>query len=78
MMFEFATSNRIIFGNGALKRIQEIAPEFGKTPLIVGGCGSVPMDGLLASLDGSGIKYGIFRIEKEPYVRKILAGLKLA
>mgnify|MGYP001090198003 CR=1 FL=1 len=78
MMFEFATSNRIIFGNGALKRVQEIAPEFGKTTLIVGGCGSVPMDGLLAILDGSRIKYEIFRIEKEPCVRKIQAGLKLA
>lgn len=77
-MFEFATSNRIIFGKGSLSRVQEIAPDFGKNALIIGGSGSVPLDGLLAILDGIKIKYKIFRVEKEPNVSKIQTGLELA
>jgi alcohol dehydrogenase class IV len=78
MMFEFATANRIIFGNGTLNKVGEIAPGFGKRALVIGGSGSVPMEDLLGILEQKAIKYNIFRVGKEPDVPTIIAGLDLA
>lgn len=77
-MFEFVTSNRIIFGNGALDKVREIVPSFGEKALVVGGSGSVPLDILLTILEESGVKYEIFRVGKEPNVPTVQEGLKLA
>ena len=77
MMFEFATANQIIFGNGTLNKVGEIAPGFGKRALVIGGSGSVPMEDLLGILEQKSIKYNIFRVGKEPDVPTIIAGLDL-
>jgi alcohol dehydrogenase class IV len=78
MLFEFATANQIIFGNGTLSKVGEIAFGFGNRALVVGGSGSVPMGDLLSILEQKAIKYKIFRVGKEPDVPTILAGLELA
>lgn len=73
--FEFATPNRIIFGAGTLAHVGEIASEFGKQALIVTGSGSVPLDGLWRGLNSAGINCDVFRVETEPDIATVMAGL---
>jgi len=75
MNFEFASPNRIIFGEGSLSKVSEIAPGFGRKALIVTGKGSVPMDTLLACLDSVGVGCEVFRVGREPDVPLIQAGV---
>ena len=75
MSFEFASPNRIIFGEGSLSKVSEIAPEFGRKALIVTGKGSVPLDNLLSYLDSAGVGWEVFRISREPDVPLIQAGV---
>jgi len=75
MNFEFASPNRIIFGEGSLSKVSEIAPGFGRKALIVTGKGSVPMDTLLACLDSEGVGSQVFRVGREPDVPLIQAGV---
>ncbi len=75
MTFEFASPSRIIFGEGSLSKVSEIAPGFGRKALIVTGKGSVPMDTLLACLDSVGVAWEIFRVGREPDVPLIQAGV---
>jgi alcohol dehydrogenase class IV len=78
MRFEFATADRIVFGNGMLKALGDIAPEFGRHALIVTGGGSVPLDDLVSILESSGIKWEIFRVGHEPDVPTVQAGIAQA
>jgi alcohol dehydrogenase class IV len=76
--FEFITSDRIIFGNGSLEKIKNIAPEFGDKALLVCGSGSVPMEKLLAFLQEVGVSSVVFRVEQEPDIPTIKSGLTMA
>jgi len=78
MRFEFATSGRILFGNGTLQVLSEIAPQLGRNALIVAGGGSVPIKDLSAVLESSGVNWEIFRVEHEPDVPTIQAGIAQA
>ena len=78
MVFEFATAGRIIFGNGSLKKVGEIAPGFGRKTLVVSGSGSVPLEPLLAVLEAAGVEPEIFRVGHEPDIPTIERGLALA
>lgn len=78
MMFEFATSGRIIFGNGSLDKVGEIAHGFGNKGLVVTGSGSVPLTPLLDVLVGAGVAVEIFRVGHEPDIPTIENGLALA
>lgn len=78
MLFEFATANRIIFGEGSLAKVGRIASEFGYQALIVTGSGAVPVDDLISTLEAVGVEGELFRVESEPDIPKIMAGLKLA
>lgn len=75
MYFEFASANRIIFGEGSLSKTSEIAPELGHKALIVTGKGSVPLESLISHLDSAGLLWEVFRVGKEPDIPIILAGL---
>lgn len=75
MIFEFATSDRVIFGNGTLKKLSEIALDFGRNALIVTGGGSVPLGELCAILEASAVGWEIFRVGHEPDVPTIQAGI---
>lgn len=77
MTFEFATSNRIIFGTGALTKLASAAPQLGHHALIVSGSGSVSLDPLLDVLKHAGIESDIFRIGKEPDIPTVEAGVRL-
>jgi len=76
--FEFSTSDRIIFGNGALSKVASIAPNFGKRALIVCGSGSVPLDNLFQFLNDAGVAGEIFRVVDEPNLPLIREGLEKA
>jgi alcohol dehydrogenase class IV len=78
MGFEFATANRIIFGNGALKQVGEVASGFGVRAFIVAGSGSVPLDLLFAALESAGITGGLFRVDQEPDISTIITGVEQA
>jgi len=78
MRFEFATANRIIFGNGALKELGNIAPRFGCRGFIVTGSGSVPINDLIEILESSDVAWEIFRMGHEPDVPTIQAGIAQA
>ena len=74
--FEFSTSDRIIFGNGSLSRVAALAPNFGKRALIVCGSGSVSLENLFKFLNDAGVPGEIFRVEDEPDLTVIKAGLE--
>lgn len=75
MEFEFVTSNKIIFGNGTLSRVEKIVPELGRKVLIVTGGGSVSMEGLCKLLKTAGVDWEVFRVGREPDVSIINAGV---
>ena len=75
--FEFATASRIIFGEGKLREIATIAPEFGKRALVV--CGAVERAlPLFALLDEAKIAYTTYSVRGEPTLELIKAGVDLA
>jgi len=76
--FEYASPNRIFFGEGMLSKAGAVSSEFGKRALIVTGSGSVPLDGLLQNLESAGISGLVFRVESEPDVHTIYAGAERA
>lgn len=78
VVFEFATSNRIIFGIGAVEKIPSFVKDFGNRALLVCGGGSVPIDRISGFLDDSGVSYEVFRVEDEPDIEVIESGISLA
>lgn len=78
MGFEYASPNRIIFGEGTLSTAGAVSSEFGERGLIVTGSGSVPLDELLQYLEGAGIKSVVFRVKTEPDVQTVIDGLEQA
>jgi len=78
MNFEFSTSKQIIFGEGSLNKVKYLAPEFGNKPLIITGSGSVPLTPLLDLLSEAEVPAEIFRVQHEPNVSMIRAGLRQA
>jgi alcohol dehydrogenase class IV len=78
MRFDFATSDRIIFGEGTLSEVGDIAADLGGKALIVTGSGSVPIKGLQSALEQSGIDIAVFRVEAEPDIPTVQAAIRLA
>jgi alcohol dehydrogenase class IV len=78
MQFEFATSGRIIFGDGALQRVGELLGDFGSRLLVVGGKDAGRSKPLTEQLDKLGIELTEFRVAGEPTVDLIDRGVRLA
>ncbi len=76
--FEFITSDRIVFGIGAVEKTRSIAKKFGNHALLVFGGGSVPLEKIATLLDDAGISYTLFQVEKEPEVQTVQSGLSSA
>ncbi|HVU14991.1 MAG TPA: iron-containing alcohol dehydrogenase, partial [Phototrophicaceae bacterium] len=75
--FEFATATRIIFGEGKLKEIASIAPEFGQRALVV--CGNVERaKPLFDLLDQAKIEHAAFTVKGEPSIEMVQAGSQQA
>jgi len=76
--FEFVSSERIVFGNGSIAKVKESAKAFGRKALLICGSGSVPMNKLVSLLREGDIVFEIFRVEGEPDISTIEAGLSKA
>ena len=78
MAFEFATAQRIIFGDGVAEQAGALAAALGRNALVVTGSSRRHVDPLLASLAAAGVASSIFPVGGEPDVATIAAGVAAA
>src|SRR5690606_22584322 len=78
MAFEFATAQRIIFGDGVAEQAGALAAALGRNALVVTGISRRHADPLLASLAAAGVAGSIFPVGGEPDVATIAAGAAAA
>ncbi len=76
--FEFATAQRIIFGEGKLREMLTIAPEFGSRALVVVGGNAERAQPLFDLLDEAKVAYTAFSVMKEPDIALIERGVAAA
>ena len=74
MRFEFATAQRILFGQGAIADLPAIALVFGKRVMVVTGKDRIRRAGLLADLEAKGLNCTIFGVPGEPTVDLVRTG----
>jgi alcohol dehydrogenase class IV len=78
MKFDFATANRILFGEQTFEQAGQIAFEFGKRALVVTG-GSVERAGrLVEKLEAEGMTVSTFAVPGEPTVQLAKEGIAAA
>jgi len=78
MKFEFATSARILFGNGCLANVPDIAKSFGNRALVVTGINRDMVNPFLNGLTRMDIGFEVLSIDREPTITDIEAGLSIA
>lgn len=78
MRFEFATSGRILFGAGTIIEVPAAARQMGDRALLVTGQNADRSAGLTASLKGAGVESVALRVQGEPTVAAVTAGVELA
>lgn len=83
MQYIFYSPTRIIFGEGALKRVGEEARKFGNRALVVTGRSSSKksgsLDGVIDSLTSHNLQAEIFnRVESDPSIETVEEGTKFA
>jgi len=78
MRFDFATANRILFGEGVLEQVGSLAAELGRYALVVSGYKSVDIDRLAALLKDSGLGCVRFPVSGEPTVQVVEEAVKTA
>lgn len=78
MRFEFATAQRIIFGNGVLKEAGGIAKELGTRAIVVTGLNPERSQPLLELLDAQGMPALLVPVLREPSVATVQAGVASA
>jgi alcohol dehydrogenase class IV len=75
--FEFATATRIIFGVGAFNNVGALAAELGRRVLVVSGLEIERSQALLKTLAEKAITPTLFRVNGEPDLATIQAGVDL-
>ncbi|HYO89796.1 MAG TPA: iron-containing alcohol dehydrogenase [Candidatus Limnocylindrales bacterium] len=78
MRFDFTTSGRISFGDGAIKEVGKVAAGFGTRALVVTRSNGARTDDLLALLTDAGLAVEVFNLDGEPTVEDATAGVVLA
>jgi alcohol dehydrogenase class IV len=78
MKFEFATAQRILFGEGALAEIGAATRSFGARALVVTGANPQRAERLLALLTAANVQPTIFSVANEPTVADAVAGMAAA
>lgn len=78
MRFEFATAQRILFGEGAIQDIGALAGAFGRRALVVTGSHPDRAHALLDLLDGAQVRATAFSVAGEPTIADVVAGVKAA
>ncbi len=77
MRFEFATSARIIFGEGTLGEAGPLAAEMGTRILVVTGSDPQRAQGLLDSLKEAGLPHSVFSVPREPTIPLVEEGVEV-
>src|SRR4051812_37484531 len=77
-MFEFATATRIIFGAGAIRKIGEIAKNYGQRALVVTGKNQSRANRLRTELEKAGVGSALFSVSGEPSIATVEQGVKHA
>ena len=75
MIFEFATSQRILFGPGTLRQAAPLARELGSRALVVTSGDSSRAAALLSALDDQGLAHVIFPVTVEPTLATVRQGV---
>jgi alcohol dehydrogenase class IV len=78
MRFEFATATRIIFGQGVLAEIEQVAHSMGRRILVVTGSSLERAQHLLDMFAAQKMETSLFQVEGEPTTRMIAQGLQVA
>jgi alcohol dehydrogenase class IV len=78
MRFEFATTNRILFGLGTLREVAPAAKEMGRRALVITGRSPDRAQPLLESLIKAGLAHAVFSIAGEPTTDSVVAGVETA
>lgn len=78
MQFEFTTAGQILFGVGMLRRVPEVAKEYGKRALLVTGQRRAQTDELIDLLMSDGVAVEQFGITHEPTLDDLQAGVQQA
>lgn len=74
MRFEFATSNRIVFGAGTLPEVATVAASLGRRALIVTGRDQDRVSKLLELLSSKDVHPTLFAIQSEPTIDEVQRG----
>ncbi len=78
MQFEFATSNRIIFGQGTLSEVPPMALTLGTKAFIVTGHSLERVTPVLTQLERHGPAYVCFQVSGEPSIDLVAEAVELA
>jgi alcohol dehydrogenase class IV len=78
MSFEFATATRVIFGNGGLSKLGDLAGEFGRCVFLAGGTSMERMRPALELLTARGLQAVVFQVPGEPSLDLVRAGVDQA
>ena len=78
MRFEFATSNRIIFGEGAVSELALVASNLGRRALFVTGTSGDRPAAHVAALVAAGLIADVLPVTGEPTVSMVQEGLRFA
>lgn len=78
MKFEFATSQRILFGTGIVKDLGKLAGSLGRRALLVCGSGNAPFQSALESLNQAGLAVSQYPVLSEPDLAAVQNGLNFA
>jgi len=78
MTFEFATAQRIVFGDGVAEQAGVVAATLGHNALIVAGSNRRHIEPLQASLAAAGVANALFTVGGEPDVATVAQGVVVA
>jgi alcohol dehydrogenase class IV len=78
MRFEFATTTRILCGEGVVRDVVPVARQLGTRALVVTGQSEERSAALCAELAAAGVSYHIFSVNGEPAVENIQLGAEIA
>ena len=78
MHFEFATAGRIIFGQGKVGEVGQLAVQMGKHALVITGSHVERAAGLIQVLEDKGMRVTTFQVRGEPDTGIVAEGSRLA
>ena len=78
MTFEFSTAGSVLFGEGAVRRLPEIATAFGSRAFVVTGKTPGRYDAALNTLSAAGMAVEVFPVKGEPTVAMVGEGIEAA